>query len=529
MVVPPEFFAGAIGGQSAHLQGRTINQTTVADRITMATHKVGRNQLCPCGKLKKYKECCLGKVDWEAIYRHEGNGFIRHLSTRGKNKLFVDLILDALQIDTDKGPIDHPDFKRSFTSAAVAKIYRAVQLVWPDGDDLKRVLRGESEYTSGLYIGQYDADLVRRGVTRHSLYADRILLIDPLLHPKRIREEFNPLVHPEQHRTATLQWISLWFSLLPWIEEGIVGFVRAPGDFYPNLEWDGIRATEARYERHPDLRKLLRTEVEGYTSTEQYQSFREHIFLSTPDSQLRAWMLEDTPDLTEQAIGAALGDIARRREAHPYFLHPERPGLPWSELWQTSTGTNYEGAKLIAFHSDSYVMTDIRARWREIELDRSDAGARDDRWEPFAKAFQGLRFNFLDAVPLDAALAIRRDGRLEPMRHFLQKVWSASSQPRQFDEGNITVLAAELNERVREAEVEWRKIDRDLVKMVTATASATLLAAGPLVSSGQAAWLGAAAVAAGIGAVASSTMKRKEYRLQYPAGFFVDLQKGRYE
>lgn len=29
----------------------------------LATHKVGRNDPCPCGSHKKFKRCCLGSTD----------------------------------------------------------------------------------------------------------------------------------------------------------------------------------------------------------------------------------------------------------------------------------------------------------------------------------------------------------------------------------------------------------------------------------------------------------------------------------
>ena len=139
-----------------------------------------------------------------------------------------------------------------------------------------------------------------------------------------------------------------------------------------------------------------------------------------------------------------------------------------------------------------------------------------------------MPLKFLDAVPLEAALAIRREGRLDSMRSFLRKTWDATSKVSPFDDANIPSLAAELDEKVREADSEWRKIDRDLLTLVATQASTGLLAAGPLVASGYATWVAAAATVAGVVDLVQSTMRRNECRLEYPAGFFVDLQKGKY-
>jgi hypothetical protein len=447
--------------------------------------------------MKKYKVCCRGKVDWETLPLSDTASAVRHLTTRGKNRFFLNLVLDALQLDTHEGAIDMPNFKRAFTSAAVKKIFEAVRFVWPDGEDLKRVLRQEAAQTSGLYIGHYGLELVRRGVTRHSLYADRILLVDPLLHPNSTRDEFNPILNPAMHRTSTLKWISLWLSLEPWIEEGIVGFVRAPGDFYPDLALKSFEMTRTRFARHPELLKLYDEQAQAEKLLPHFASFKEQILLTTPDSIIRSKVCEREPASTDAQVEAVIAAVHRQREAHPNFLGPERPNESYHEMLQLSTGTNYEQAKLIALHSSSYVMTDLRVRLREIEVDRSDSGVDSEAWSPFSKAFQGLSFNFLDAVPLDAALAIRREGRLESMRHFLRKVWNATAKTSPFDDAHIPALAAELDEKIREAAVEWKKIDRELVSRIGMQGVPGLMAAGPLIASGYAAFVGAAAVLAG--------------------------------
>jgi hypothetical protein len=498
--------------------------------MTRTIQKVGANDPCPCGRLKKYKSCCRGTRDWETMLAGGGSAAIRHMSTRNKNRIFINMVLDALQIDSEERAPEFPDFKRAFTSAAVRKIYEAIQFVWPDGDDLKRVLAEEAEQTSGLYVGQYEPDLILRGVTRHSLYADRILLIDPLPYPDRLRDEFNPLVHPEEHRANTLQWISVWFAMLPWIEEGIVGFVRAPGDFYPELYLKSIAITEKRH-KHPELIKLRQTDVGRMLGSRGHEAFREHIMLSYSDHQLREMAREHDPAASDEAIEALIRDIQRRRDRHPYFLHPEphQGGRRSSEFYSISSGTNYEEAKLIALHSRSYVMTDLRVRWKEIEIDREESGIDAEAWSPFAKAFHGLPLKFLDSVPVAAALAIRKEGRLESLRYFLRRVWHATAKTTPFDDANVPALAAELTAKVSEADAEWRKIDRDLLKWLGAEAAGGLLAAAPLVASGQAAFAGAAAILAGAATVTHSTMKRRAYKLEYPAGFFVDLAKGRYQ
>ena len=96
--------------------------------------KVGANDHCPCGSLLKYKKCCKGLVDWPLVLTQPLGIQVRHLSVRGKNLVFLNLLADALQLDSLGGK--WADLKRAFSPEAVQKVFAAVEFVWPDRDDL---------------------------------------------------------------------------------------------------------------------------------------------------------------------------------------------------------------------------------------------------------------------------------------------------------------------------------------------------------------------------------------------------------
>ncbi len=179
--------------------------------------KIGRNDPCPCMTGKKSKDCCLGKVDWEAILG-QGRDYRPYLSIRGRNLHFAAQISEALQLNALGKTASLKDYKAAFTAEAVRKIYEAVMDVWPPDIDIVETLKGSSGDVSGLYIGDYSSPYITRAIVRHSIYANRILLIDPFVYPASFRDEYNPIINPEQHRAQTLKNVNLWFGLLPWIE-----------------------------------------------------------------------------------------------------------------------------------------------------------------------------------------------------------------------------------------------------------------------------------------------------------------------
>jgi hypothetical protein len=175
--------------------------------------KIKRNEPCPCLSGEKFKSCCSGKVDWEALIQ-QSRDYRPHLSLRGRNLYFVDRISEALQLDTLGKPRSLKDYKAAFTADAVRKIHEAVMDAWPPDIDIAKALRQPPGDVSGLYIGDYGSEYVTRAIVRHSIYANRILLVDPFVYPTSVRDEYNPILNPAQHRAQTLRNVNLWFSLL---------------------------------------------------------------------------------------------------------------------------------------------------------------------------------------------------------------------------------------------------------------------------------------------------------------------------
>jgi SEC-C motif len=143
--------------------------------------RVGPNDPCPCLTGKKYKHCCRGKIDWEQILR-SGRDYTDLISVRGRNLMFVEAIQDALQLDKETSPVSLEKYKKAFTADAVRKIYEAVCDLWHPHTDIQSLLERAGADVSGLYIGDYDHDYVKAALVRHSIYANKILLVAALVH-----------------------------------------------------------------------------------------------------------------------------------------------------------------------------------------------------------------------------------------------------------------------------------------------------------------------------------------------------------
>jgi len=330
--------------------------------------KIGRNDFCPCGTGKKYKQCCNGKVDWNDIFR-SGKDWRPYLSIRGRNIHFANRIAEILQLDTKKVK-NLSDYKKGFTEKAVREIHEAIFEVWAPNSDITSILESTSEDVSGLYIGDYDIEYISRGIVRHSIYANKILVVDPFIYPKSVRDEYNPILEPAQYRTQTLKNVNFWLSLLPWIESGLIEVIRTPADFDHRLNWESMKRQRTKFEESAELKEASELSVEELKKRHLENQAHTQLLLSAPDSYLEG--LIKKLDLEKDGYTAKdfLKYVKKQRESDPNFLEPVGPGSD-GQLHIMSTGAGYDIAQLTSRITKSYLVTDIYVKWREIEIERS--------------------------------------------------------------------------------------------------------------------------------------------------------------
>lgn len=480
---------------------------------------------CPCESGKAFGDCCKGIVDWspESL---RGEAYVRNLSIRGKNLLFLGDLFSALQIDRPRGLESWARVKRACSDRAVREIHESILELWPDEADLTRAYSREGELGTALYVGTYEPDALLRGITRHCLYADKMLIFDPFIHALRSRPEYNPIENPQEFRIDTIRCALLWVALSPWIEAGLVQVIRSPGDFDVQLQLDSFEVERQRYESSSELKRLFEEEVKeklksGLTDHDDYRR------LGTPNAVLARAMLECNPNATEEDIQGLIAYFDRRRAEHRYFIEePGGSGRPLNNQYiRWTSGANYEISKIVAGLTGSHLVTDIRARWYELTLDTDNDALKSDPWQPFAKAFSGIGLKCLEGVSLGDALSLRQDGRLSSMRSFLRRVWEAARSDDAFDESSIATLTEELRAEISGAESEWDRISREMRLRLGLQVAGTPPSAPGAVAAGYgelyaAGWLAAVAVNVG-----NAWHQRRSFAKRSPSAFFLSLER----
>ncbi|MDQ3196044.1 MAG: SEC-C domain-containing protein, partial [Pseudomonadota bacterium] len=293
--------------------------------------KISRNDLCPCGTGRKYKRCCEPRLDWNEVFRSKCD-WRQYLSIRGRNLYFAKSIANILQLEAPGSVLSPARFKAAFTAAAVQQIHEKVMEAWPPTLDIHAALSGASADVSGLYIGDYGLEYITRGIVRHSIYANKILVVDPFVYPTSVRDEYNPIINPEQYRAQTLKNVNFWFSFLPWIEAGLVEIIRTPSDFDRRLNWESMERQYQKFETNEVLKKAAEESVQELKKRHMNNASFHHLILSAPDSHLLS-LFEDLK-LEKDGFSAEdfLDYVHRQREADINFLEPLGPDSKSGQL-----------------------------------------------------------------------------------------------------------------------------------------------------------------------------------------------------
>ena len=379
---------------------------------------LGFNQPCPCGSGAKYKRCCRGKVDWEDILRKRPSDAIKNLTVRGRNLGFLGRVDSLLGISGSES-VHWEHVKDAMSANVVRDIAEAVTIFWPKNTDVAVALKeNDQSRVSALHLGtQQNPEHILRAVARHALYADKILIFDPIVHPLNVKPKYSALHTPQEHVFNTLKHLRTWYALSPWIEAGIVEIVRGPGDFDHRLRWDLLNQARDGQKHIANLDEAIEQDVEKLMDSTEGSDLRMLSVLGLPDQQLAQMCLSATNGSSSIDVDTFIKYVRSEEKKHPYFTNVVANGQRVAQLTSTTSGASYAEGSMVANITNAYLFTDLRSRWMEIQSERlSTAPARI--WDPFSKAFSEAEIPTFQDIPLPFALKMREEGRMETMRAF---------------------------------------------------------------------------------------------------------------
>ena len=371
----------------------------------------GRNEKCPCGSGQKYKRCC-GPLAENRRLRMASAEHARTL--RQKNITLINAAGDIFGLQTR----NWDSVKRKITPAQVREFYEVVARLWPPSTDLLSMLPPPDSTLRALYLGEYAPELILQNVCRFGLYADEIILINPFNNPNLMRDEYNPIVHPEEWMEDTLRTLFQLLAMAPWVDQGFVTFIPNPGEFDRDLLMKTVALAEERLKKNPI------TDEDVHDSIFREQTLKK--FKSSPPDYLARIYREMDPDVSDDQVQDLVKHFEAERLADPFLTGQTMDKMP-PQMLANRTGASLEMGLYICRAIGAFPYTNFRFRWKELLGAREQLDPTSEIWTPLTKAFQDLDFKFLDHVDSEFACTMRSEGRLGGFRAYLRKVWTSVS------------------------------------------------------------------------------------------------------
>jgi hypothetical protein len=422
--------------------------------------KLGRNDPCTCGADRKYKKCCE-RVESE---RQRGPQQYAHLSVKT-------IVLEEIRSFKEIFGVTLTDTEvkvsPTITDSDVLLFAERVTNLWqrdllphmPNKNDLKY---------RALYFGSPDMFTTVNLLTRYALYCDQIIVTDPfgVFRGMNRRAEHGPFTEPQAWVRQIVRDGVYLCSIEEWIRNDLVFATAFPLSFYDPLRQQHIQMMRAKFDGMseeqwaeiiddtiesqflsqftPDELKAMRPKptdirmIAGLLDEGEWNRFSPHMRGITKERVQQT--LESMNDRNRQ-IDTALAQLQSEPRRYQWALN--RQFQPQMNTF--GSGMNLLDARWFAELTGSHLVTDRRVIWNEIltgETEEKEPQSEKVRQSlsALAEAFQKLEFYFLNDVPLDFALQIRRENRIVGFRTYLKDFWNNLRREEQTEDQRLAII-----------------------------------------------------------------------------------------
>ncbi len=424
--------------------------------------KPGRNDPCSCGADRKYKKCCERVEDEGRLgpqqYEHLSIKNIVLEEIRSFKEIFgVKLTDDGLGVNTN------------ITNSDVLLLVERVQNLWGSKADLLPQMPAKTDLRfRALYFGNPDILDTVNLLARYSLYCDQIVVIDPLsmFHGMSRTFRHSPFQEPQGWVRQIVRNGVYLSSLEEWIRNDLIFATAFPLSFYDPLKQKHVAEMEARLaQMSPDKwDEIVRDTIEAQFYSEFTPAELSTMEPAKADMELIRRLAEDDkwwdhispqmPGKTREEVIDTLNSMKRRKEEISRTItrvQQEPRRYEWALQRQFEprmnvfgSGMNLLDAKWFAEITGSHLVTDRRTVWNEILADEPEKKEQSEKLKQpmsaLAEAFQKLEFYFLNDVPLDFALQIRKEDRLVAFRTYLRDFWNKIRREGQTEEQRLATI-----------------------------------------------------------------------------------------
>jgi len=443
--------------------------------------------------------------------------------------------------------------RSKITDSDVVLFVERVRNLWGSKHDLLPYMPTKADLKfRALYFGSPDMLSTVNLLARYSLYCDQIIVIDPfsLFHGMSRHFEHSPFREPQAWVRQIIRNGVYLASLEEWIKNDLVFATAFPLSFHDPLRKKHVQGMKDRIEKvSPEKWDEI---IQDTVESQYYSQFTPNELSAMAPEKSEIEMIRQLAEddkkwaeigphmrgISREKVIDTLKDMKRRKEDVARTiarLRQEPPRYEWalqrefeSQMFVHGSGLNLLDAKWFAEITGSHLVTDRRTIWNEILIDESDGNQSVKQSEKvklsmsaLAEAFQKLEFYFLNDVPLDFALQIRKENRLAGFRTYLRNFWNKVQTEGLSEDQRLAAIQEfrdGLDGQYQEFKAEFREIEKAVKSKLSLTG---MSGAGALLTGSIA--LGLASL--GFAAAAWGDEAKKQTKHTQPLSIFLDLER----
>jgi hypothetical protein len=506
----------------------------------------GRNDPCLCPSGRKYKHCCQRVKD-------EIHSGLEKYSAYSVRSLVLEEIRSFKDIFDLKLTGTEVKVRGKVTDSDVILFVERVRNLWGSKHDLLPYMPTKADLKfRALYFGSPDMLSTVNLLARYSLYCDQIIVIDPfsLFHGMSRHFKHSPFQEPQAWVRQIIRNGVYLASLEEWIKNDLVFATASPLSFHDPLRKKHVQRMKDRLEKVSPEKwdEIIQDTVESQYYSQFTPNELSAMVPEKSEIEMIRQLAEDDKKWAEigphmrgiprEKVIDTLKDMKRRKEDVTRTiarLRQEPRRYEWalrrefeSQMFMHGSGLNLLDAKWFAEITGSHLVTDRRTIWNEILTDESDGDQSEKQSEKIklsmsalAEAFQKLEFYFLNDVPLDFALQIRKENRLAGLRTYLRNFWNKMQTESLGEDQRLAAIQEfrdGLDAQYQEFKAEFREIEKAVKSKLSITG---MSGAGALLAGSIA--LGLASL--GFAAAAWGDEAKKQTKHAQPLSIFLDLER----
>lgn len=285
-----------------------------------------------------------------------------------------------------------------------------------------------------------------------SLLFEQVLVINPLIHPAVLRDEYNPVKNPKQYRQEFLKGVALIMELMPLIEAGMIELVPDPCNFDHHLRSQMLDMAEQRRPFGPA--GLIDDRRAEWLVKDDYKTS----LLMRPKNLMRAELKRKHPEVTAEQLEQVMADAQTLVDEAPFavlqadtFDGGKNSGLLQSLKMQP----NFEITMFMAQATGAFVITDSVFRWRElVAAQHREMGLAFPNLAKLGPLIEAVEYPFVTEAHV--AVDLRHGGSLSGHRAMVQNVYqfltgATSRSPREKLEAQIAARFAGVENEITAA------------------------------------------------------------------------------